>query len=213
MDYSTRNGHLPPPLSLLFVLAPVYVILICPLLCARCRGDNGGDCVEYSNQRADCESPGDFAASPRSPRCLSLPSPLLSSPLVPPTIVSAIPQRNEPFRRARIPFRLLSHPPYDTRSSFSPAFSLPFGLRTFRPRLNDFLEIHLRRVYRYTLLELIESREGRQVLSYLGENAPSRERERALTLSVIIFNYYNFPQIFFARFWKFFLRVQRYGST
>lgn len=73
--------------------------------------------------------------------------------------------------------------PIPLRSLFLPFASLRSTY--VRPRLNGFLKIHLRRIYRYALLELIESRKGRRVLSYLSKSS----LERALTLFVIIFDY------------------------
>lgn len=107
--------------------------------------------------------------------------PLVASLLfVPPTVVSdpagtsPSDERGFPSDSSPIPLR---------RSLFLPFASLRSTY--VRPRLNGFLKIHLRRVYRYALLELIESRKGRRVLSYLGKSS----LERALTLFVIIFNY------------------------
>lgn len=113
LDYSARNGHLPPSiLPSLPSFSPRYVILICPLLCARCRGDNGGDCVEYSNQRADCESPGDFATSPPrsvASRCL------LSSCRRPSSLIPqerALPTSEGSFPTSPTTLALPSFPPF-----------------------------------------------------------------------------------------------------
>lgn len=112
--------------------------------------------------------------------------PLVASPLfVSPTVVSD-PAGTSPSDERGFPSDSTPNAPTTLAlpSSFSPFASLRSTY--VRPRLNGFLKIHLCRVYRYALLELIESRKDRRVLSYLGKMLP---RERALTLFVIIFNY------------------------
>lgn len=93
--------------------------------CARCRGDNGGDCVEYSNQRADCVLRRLRHVYARLPR----------SPLFVPTVVDPAGTASpRPGGSLPTEARFLT--------SFLPSFHFRFGLNgAFRARLNGFLKV------------------------------------------------------------------------